>query len=112
MKNTQIPMSRANGSTHWTRSAPHALGCCPRLLPSSFAMVIPLSRDLDEMPDVPRISSHRSGATGRTPGRPVAPGPERPRMLGSMANPDGQAAATTSDDLGERFEREALPLLN
>ena len=33
-------------------------------------------------------------------------------MLGSMANPDGQAATTTSDDLGERFEREALPLLN
>jgi RNA polymerase sigma-70 factor, ECF subfamily len=29
-----------------------------------------------------------------------------------MANPDGQASTLASDDLAERFEREALPLLN
>ena len=33
-------------------------------------------------------------------------------MLAPMANPDGQAATTTPNDLSERFEREALPLLN
>jgi RNA polymerase sigma-70 factor (ECF subfamily) len=33
-------------------------------------------------------------------------------MLASMVNPDGQAAAAGSAELADRFEREALPLLN
>src|SRR5437763_14893458 len=67
---------------------------------------------MDEMPDVPPISSPRPAPTGRNLRWAIVPSPRRPRMLAPMANPDGQAATTTPNDLSERFEREALPLLN